>query len=226
MPETKESYAQFGKSLIELLDERGWNSIPKKELVLNLIHHAGNAGLLDYNVASMQLAGRLRVSPSTLQNLLRDRMLIISPEEIDYNDEEIFDLLEEKNQTGYDEAKKGQLVFAIAEPVKRLQLEAFFEEMGLLPDYKNNCKLLVVDMALLLNSMAKVTGQDSFILAEQVAENLKLSEEYQGQIKEASSEKNVAKLLTSAMMEQADKHIGENTVQLLKYFYNLAKGKV
>ena len=111
----------------------------------------------------------------------------------------------------------------IAEPVKRLQLEAFFEEMGLLPDYKNNCKLMVVDMALLLNSTAKMIGIDSFILAKQVAKTLKLSEEYQSQIKEASSEKNVAKLLTSALMEQADKHIGENTVQLLKHFYNLAK---
>lgn len=96
--------------------------------------------------------------------------------------------------------------------------------MGLLPDYKNNCKLLVIDMALLLNSMAKMTGQDSFILAKQVAKNLKLSEDYQSQIKDAMSEKSVAKLLTSAMMEQADKHIGENTVQLLKHFYNLAKG--
>ena len=125
MPETKDSYAQFGKSLIELLDERGWNSMPKKELVLNLIHHAGNAGLLDYKVASMQLAGRLRVSPNTLQNLLRDRMLIISPEEINYDEEEIFNLLDQKNQTGFDEAKKGEPIIAYSRASQKIAAGSF-----------------------------------------------------------------------------------------------------
>ena len=32
MPETEDNYAQFGKTLIDLLDERGWNSMCKKRI--------------------------------------------------------------------------------------------------------------------------------------------------------------------------------------------------
>jgi hypothetical protein len=35
--ETENSYQNFGKQLFSLLDKRGWNVLPKRELVLCLL---------------------------------------------------------------------------------------------------------------------------------------------------------------------------------------------
>jgi len=217
---TKNQYAEFGEQVVKLLNERGWNSIPKRELVLHLIHLAGNAGILDLSTASIGLARQLKVSPGVLQGLLRDRALIISPGETNYDREKIIVWLKEHNQTGYDDAQKGRIAFAVPDPVKRMQIESFFEDIGLIPDYKANSRLLVVDLGLLINNVAQRTHQDTSSLAVQIADHLQLAEDTRNKIKETGSEKKVGKLIAGSLLEQAEKRIGTKTVELFKYLYN------
>lgn len=69
---------KFGNDLIELLDQRGWHSIPRRELTLRLLHLASKADVLDLSLPRLALATRLRISPTTLDGLLRDRALLCS----------------------------------------------------------------------------------------------------------------------------------------------------
>lgn len=223
MNPTKEQYAQFGQDLVQVLNERGWYNIPKRELVLQLIHLAGKAGILDLSTASLGLARQLKVSPGVLQGLLRDRALMLSPKDTEYESEEITNSLRENNQTGYDDAQKGQVVFAVPDPVKRIQIESFFEDIGLIPDYKANSRLLVVDLGLLINNVAQRTRQDTSSLAVQIADHLQLAEDIRNKIKETGSEKKVGKLIAGSLMEQAEKRIGTKTVELCKYLYDYVK---
>jgi hypothetical protein len=73
--ENNKRFARFGQNLLHLLAQRGWNSIPKRELTLHLLHFAEQEGLLDLTAPRMQLSARLKVSPATLDGLLRDRTL-------------------------------------------------------------------------------------------------------------------------------------------------------
>ncbi|MBM9538600.1 hypothetical protein [Desulfobulbus alkaliphilus] len=68
--------AAFGSDLIDLLGQRGWNSIPKSELTLYLFHFAQKADVLTLSDPRMKLSSRLKVSPVTVDNLLRDRALV------------------------------------------------------------------------------------------------------------------------------------------------------
>lgn len=69
--------AKFGEKLIKVLDQREWNSIPKRELVILLLHLSDNAGVIDLNQSRIGLSSRLMIPPTTLDSLIRDRVLLL-----------------------------------------------------------------------------------------------------------------------------------------------------
>jgi len=72
----RDRLAKFGKAILDLLNQRGWNTIPRREMTLYLLHFAEETGLLDLTAPRMQLAARLKVSPATLDGLIRDKALV------------------------------------------------------------------------------------------------------------------------------------------------------
>lgn len=211
MPEQldKESSAQFGKALLELLEIRGWNSIPRRELTLHLLHNAEKAGLLDLAEPRMQLAARLKVSPVTLDGLIRDQALVcggVSP--MDF--QEFADWAKRNNQTGYDDAQKGILTFSVQSLEQGMRVEGFLESIGVVPDYRNNRRLLVIDLSRLVAALARESQQSASELLLQLEADEQRREEYKAQA--GGSEKKLLQLFLNALREQAGKHIGEQTL--------------
>lgn len=47
---SQEQLAQFGQAMLDLLEQRCWNSIPKRELNLHLLHHDELEGYIGYRL--------------------------------------------------------------------------------------------------------------------------------------------------------------------------------
>jgi len=217
----KESLAQFGKALLELLDQRGWNSIPRRELTLHLLHNTEQAGLLDLVVPRMQLAARLKVSPATLDGLIRDRALVCGGvSQMDF--QEFADWAKNNNQTGHDDAQRGILTFSVQSLEQGMRAEGFLESIGVVPDYRNNRRLLVMDLSRLVAALARESQQSASDLLLQLEEDGQRREELKAQA--GGSEKKLLQQFLKALQEQGNKRIGEETVGFMISLIEKGKG--
>jgi hypothetical protein len=91
-------------------------------LTLHLLHFAEQEGLLDLTAPRMQLSARLKVSPATLDGLLRDRTLICG-EVKPMGFQEFADWAKRNNQTGHDDAQRGILTFSLQSLEQGMRLE-------------------------------------------------------------------------------------------------------
>ncbi|MFO8084292.1 MAG: hypothetical protein R6U27_08245 [Desulfobacterales bacterium] len=207
-----EHHARFGKALLELLDQRGWNTIPRRELTLHLLHQAHLAELLNLDDSRMRLAARLKVSPATLDGLLRDRALVcgnISQMEF----QEFAGWAKRNNQTGHDDAQKGVLTFSVKSLEEAMRVEGFLDSIGVVPDYRNNRRLLVIDLSRLVAAISQLSQQSATELMLQLEDDPKERDRLRAQAD--GSEKKLLHQFLKAIREQGNRHIGEETVDFM-----------
>jgi hypothetical protein len=198
---------RFGAALIEYLNHRGWHSGSRRELSIALLHYAGEAGALDLDSSRFALSMELKVPPSTLETLLRDRMLYFSKPK-PYGLDEFLAWIEENNHTALEDAKLHKLVVALRSPAERLSAERFLDEIGYTPDFKNNHRLIVIDLDRLLSALAlKLNVKPAGLLEGLNIDRKKLREA-------RDSQKDLLALALQALTEQAGKQIGVATVEL------------
>ncbi|POQ98368.1 hypothetical protein AU468_13515 [Alkalispirochaeta sphaeroplastigenens] len=205
-----EKFAEFGKQVFKLLDERGWNSIPRREMTIHLIDLAVNAELVNDKEPLVKLARQLMIPPGTLDRLLRDRLLFTRKASA-FDDQEFSQWARSNSQTTVDDNKKSQVTFAVASLAEAMQVEAYFDELGLVPDYKNNRRLLVLDLSRLVRALAQIsrTAPVELIDTQQwdARERQEALEAAQG------SSQTLLSMALQAVREQADQHIGTATVE-------------
>lgn len=95
------------------------------------------------------LAKQLRVTPAVLHGLLRDRSLLITGITLMGN-EDFEAWIRKSDQTSAADLRAAQLVFQVRGPEERYKVEAYLDEFGVVPEYKNNRRLLVIDIARLV----------------------------------------------------------------------------
>jgi hypothetical protein len=217
----KDCLAQFGIAILDLLSQRGWNTIPRREMTLHLLHFAEQARLLDLTAPRMRLAAMLKVSPATLDGLIRDKALVCGNVS-SMGFEEFVDWAKNNNQTGYDDAQKGILTFSLQSLEQGMQVEGFLDFIGLVPDYRNNRRLLVIDLSRLVAALAQKNQQTASELLLQLEEDEQRREELSAQTK--GSEKKLLQQFLKAIHEQGNKHIGEETVGFMISLFKKGKG--
>ena len=204
---------KFGNDLVELLDQRGWHSIPRRELTLWLLHLASNADVLDLSLPRLALAARLRISPITLDGLLRDRALLCSNVRA-FDFDQFSQWAYSHWQTGEADESLGLIVFSLTNEEQRMQVEGFLEDISIVPNYKINNRLLEFDLKLLV---AKLEARNEIPLSDLVSAIVpdeKKSAEILSKV-QANPKRELIGLLMSSLKEQAGKHIGDKTVELL-----------
>jgi len=204
---------KFGNDLVELLDQRGWHTIPRSELKLCLLHLASKADVLDISLPRLTLAARLRISPTTLDGLLRDRALLCSNVRA-FDFDQFFQWAYSHWQTGETDESPGLIVFSLTNEEQRMQVEGFLEELSIVPNYKINNTLLEFDLKL---PVAKLEARNEIPLSDLVSaivSDQKKSAEILSNF-QANPKRELMGLLMSSLKEQAGKHIGDKTVELL-----------
>ena len=203
---------KFGTALMAYLDQRGWHAGSRRELTIALLHLASEAGVLDTNRSVYALAMELKVPPRTLETLLRDRMLCFAQPE-PYDLEKFLGWIDDNNHTSLEDAKAHRLVVAVPSAAARVSIERFLDELGYVPDFKNNHRLVVIDLDRLLSALVMQTGASD----ERLLEGLKLDQRKLSQARD--SHRSLLTLALEALSEQAGKHIGESTLELAKHLF-------
>lgn len=60
-----------------------------------------------------------------------------------------------------DDAQKGQLVFSVESLAQGMQVEGYLDKLGVIPDYRNNRCLIVIDLVRLVSSLALKAKQSA-----------------------------------------------------------------
>lgn len=211
---------KFGNDHVELLDQRGWHSIPRRELTLWLLHLANNADVLELSLPRLALAARLRISPITLDGLLRDRALLCSNARA-FDFDQFSQWAYSHWQTGEADESLGLIVFSFSNEEQRMQVEGFLEELSIVPNYKINNRLIEFDLKLLV---AKLETRNEVLLNDLVLAIIPDKKKYLAIMPqvEANPKSELKSLLMSALQEQAGKHLGEKTVELVVALFGLA----
>ena len=209
MPTTN-AHELFGNGLFVLLNQRGWNAIPKRELVIHLNEQAARAGLVDLDAPRARLVQQLMIPPATLDALLRDRLLLTRQASI-FNHEEFSAWARGNHQTSSDDNEKGQLVFSVGGAAESMQVEGYLDSLGIVADYKNNRRLLVLDLGRLVSALSV----HSNVLATDLIANCEANDDKRRRLLEqaSGSDRQLIKLFLRAIREQAEQRVGEKTVE-------------
>ena len=220
---SSKSNALFGQAVLEMLDERGWNAIPKREMTIRLLHLASIAGALDLDAPRMKLARSLKIPPSTLDGLLRDRLLLTSSM-MSMTDGDFIEWAKTNNQTTELDSQHKRVVFSVKSVATAMSVEAYLDELGLVPNYKNNRRLLVIDLSQLAYVITHSVSADPVellaSLESDVSRHKRLLEDCEG------SQEKVLDQLLEAIREQADKRVGEKTVEFALNMIKLVKKRM
>jgi methylphosphotriester-DNA--protein-cysteine methyltransferase len=65
-------YKQFGESIFNYFNNRGWNSMTKKEMVTILVHYGIENNLLE-DTSVNKLSVKLKINPSGVRRILEER---------------------------------------------------------------------------------------------------------------------------------------------------------
>jgi len=198
---------RFGRALIEYLNQRGWHSGSRRELSVALLHFAAEAGVLNPGRSRFALSMDLKVPPSTLDGLLRDRVLYFA-QPGGYGLEDFLSWIRRCNHTTLEDAKSHRLVVALPSASERLSVERFLDELGYTPDLKNNHRLMVIDLDRLLLALARHLD----VRPESLLDGLKIDHAKLMEVRDRR--RDLLELALKTLSEQAGKHLGESIVDL------------
>jgi hypothetical protein len=111
------------------------------------------------------LGARLRISPTTLDSLLRDRVLLCS-NLITFDFDQFSQRAYSHWQTGEADETLGLIVYSLSNEDQRMQVEDFLQELSIVPNYKINNSLLVLDLKLIV---AKLIARNEMPLSDLVS---------------------------------------------------------
>jgi hypothetical protein len=199
---------KFGELVLQLLNERGWHSIPRRELTIRLLDAAIEAGIIETPFSRYEMAIQLSISPVAIDGLLRDRALIckkISAMQIG----DLENWAARSNQTTSEDIQRGFIVFEVRNEAEQIQVEAALEKIGIVADYKNNKRLLIIDIKILINKLSKSIDMREKLLSRLITDK-KRFKEIRVQLND-NPQQELWNLALEAGKEQIGKRIGEQT---------------
>jgi hypothetical protein len=123
--------------------------------------------------------------------------------------------------SGVDDAEKGLMVFSVASIEEAMRVEGYLDAIGVVPDYRNNRKLLVLDLVRLVTSLAVTSNYSPSELLLGFEKDEKKRKEKMAAAK--GSDRLLMKQAIAAFKEQAENQIGEKTVTFALSMIDTAK---
>lgn len=205
-------FTTFGKDIIALLDARGWNNIPKRELFLQLVSIAIRTNVISQYDDTYAMARRLRLSPAIVRTMHRDMELLVS-ETQPLNDALFFEWARASNRTTADDEQKGLACFSVQNSSEEFKVEEYLQQLGITADRKLNKQLIVIDIRQLIKSLAQKTNLPVTQFLLEYSREIEGQKEFFDELK--GSEEDMLDLLIKATREQAEKKLGANTFNLM-----------
>jgi hypothetical protein len=164
-------YEAFGRAVFEFLGERGWNTVTKREHLVHTLDAALTHGLLSKDMHRIELACQLRTTPTVLDGWMRDLALRKPMHPMPL--ERLLEWMALNNQTTEEDTERGLAVFAALDAGERLAVELSFSRLGVVPDYRLNRSLLVINLSALLMAAARLSGVQPHEILRTVAGRMK-----------------------------------------------------
>lgn len=114
---------------------------------------------VEYRCPRMELARNLKVPPTTLDGLLRD-MLLLTISMMVMTEDTFVEWAKANNQTTELDNQRKQVAFSVRSVSTAMAVEGYLEAIGLVPDYKNNRRLLVIDLSQSVHLMSHSASGD------------------------------------------------------------------
>jgi len=207
------NYRKFGENIFNYLNNRGWNAMTKKEMVTVLVHYALESALLKANSIN-SLSINLKINPSGVRRLLEERALLMNRVEI-WDHEKLITWFKNSDQTSQEDNVKGLGVYFVKDWSERISAETALENIGIIPDYKNNKQMLVIDLSKVIFQLSQLENID----VTQLVKNLLKQKEIElSTFNEEEFKANPAKKFKDILKEQASMRIGMKTTDTLVYF--------
>ncbi len=216
-------YEKFGRNLFDYLCGRGWYSVPRRELTIALLHYADESGLFGSNEKVHSLSSKSKISVNTLEGLLRDRDLFFNDLK-DWSDHEFFSWLKSNNYTGDEDLKRGLGVFIVENYSQKFHVESYLESFKIVPDYKNNKKIIVFDLVRLVEALSKKAEcSTKNLMLEVIDSSIKHKQKL---AQEDDTSEDLQKLFLKAVREQVDKKLGTDTAALVIEMFKCVRKKM
>lgn len=138
-------YKQFGESIFNYFNNRGWNSMTKKEMVTISVHYGIENNLLE-DTSINKLSVKLKINPSGVRRILEERALLMNMVE-NWSIYELISWLKSNEQASQEDNAKGLGVYFVNDWFQQISAETALEKIGVITDYKNNKQMLVVDLS-------------------------------------------------------------------------------
>ena len=185
----------------------------KVELVIAILHYAGKSGLLDLNNGVHSLSSKTKIPVTALKGLLRDRDLFYGKYG-EWTDSEFLEWLKNNDCTSVEDARKGIVVYKILSHNIDFRLKSYLEKMAIVPDSKNNKELIVFDLEVLANDIARHSIKKS--AKEIMIELITTISSYSDSDKlERLKKKTIKQMIADATIEQSQDRIGVKTTELI-----------
>lgn len=140
-----DNYNKFGENIFNYLNNRGWNSMTKKEMVTILVHYGIENNLLK-DTSINKLSVKLKINPSGVRCILEERALLMHMVEV-WDMKQLIRWFKTNDQTTQEDNAKGLGVYFVNDWSQQILAETALEKIGVIPDYKNNKQMLVVDLS-------------------------------------------------------------------------------
>jgi len=221
MKEKTPDYKTFGEEIFKYLNDRGWNSLSKKEMLAMLVHHGIENNLLSEK-SIFVLSVKLKVNPAGVRRILEDRALLMNRVE-KWDIDRLITWLKENDQSSQDDINKGLGVYYINDWAERISAETALEKLMIIPDYKNNSQLLVIDVSKVVFQLSRIEGVNAIDLVKELLNKNKIELET---FKEAEFNADPGAKLKEILKEQVSKKLGNTTTATLAILFKSAWRKI
>ena len=178
-----------------------------------LVHYGIEHKLIDErNIFALSV--KLKTTPSSLRRILEERALLMGRVK-DWDINDLVSWLQKNDQTTQNDNQKGLGVYFLKDWAERLSAETYLEKLNIIPDYKNNKQLLVID----LNKIIYQLSQKKEIKIEQLIKDFfKKAKIESEKFDELSFRANPTEKFREIIKEQAEKRIGIKTTEMICFF--------
>lgn len=159
------------------------------------------------------LSVKLKINPSGVRRILEERALLMNMVE-NWSIDELISWLKSNEQASQEDNAKGLGVYFVNDWSQQISAETALEKIGIIPDYKNNKQLLVLDFSKVVYQLSKfesinITQLVNDLLTQKGNESTKFNEE--------EFKANPVGKFKDLLKEQASKQLGVKTTDALTY---------